>query len=72
MMPIAFQGKKSRSHLHMLNTVTVIKPCKQDKDRIIWAKIVRLDSHTCYGKMETSIAFQSRGEGGGSKVKVTC
>ena len=48
---------------HRLN----VKPCKQDKDEIVWVRTVKHSTHTYHCKMMTPIGFQ----GQGSKVKVT-
>ena len=45
-----------------------VKPCKQDKDRIVRVRTIKLFTHTYYDKGTILISFQ----GQGSKVKVTC
>ena len=45
----------------------VIKPCKQNKDRIVWVMTVKLGTHTCYGKKVTPIDVQYQV----SEVKIT-
>ena len=50
----------------MLNIV--VKPCKQDNDRIVWVRTVKLGTHSSYEKRTTPITFQDQG----SKDKVTC
>ena len=45
----------------------VVKPCKQNKDRILWVTI-KLSTDISYDKMMTPIDFQSQG----TKVKVIC
>ena len=42
------------------HTLDVAKPCKQDKDRIVWARTVKLRTHTSYDK-RTTIDFQGHG-----------
>ena len=46
----------------------VVQPCKQNKGRTVWIRIVKLGTYTYHDKRRTSIAFQ----GQGSNVKVTC
>ena len=46
----------------------VVKPFKQNKDRIIWVRTIKLGTPTSYDKRKTPFAFQ----GQGSTVKVKC
>ena len=39
----------------MLNIA--VKSCKQDKDKIIWVRTVKLGTHTCYGERMKPIDF---------------
>ena len=53
-----------RGQVHTLRIA--VWPCKQDKDRIVWVRTVKLGTHTFYGMRSTPISFQ----GQVSKVKV--
>ena len=55
------RGQRSRSLINI-----VVKPCKQDYDRTVTARTVKLCTHTSYDKRTTPIAFQSQG----SNIKV--
>ena len=47
------RGQRSRSHLHI-----VVKPCKHDTDWTIWARTVKLGTHTTWSRSHLHIVIK--------------